>query len=162
MAAHSFHLTTSWRIEAGLDQVCHVLTDAQRLPSWWGDVYLEVRQISEGDDRGVGSVVEVLTKGALPYTLRWQATLLTEDFPRRWEIGASGDLSGRGVWNLRPDGSVVHAHYDWRVDAEKPVLRVLSPLLKPLFAWNHNWAMAKGRAGIDVELNRLFGKDLAD
>jgi hypothetical protein len=44
--------------------------------------------------------------------------------------------------------------FDWRLRAEKPLLKSLSFLLKPLFRWNHGWAMARGEEGLRRELIR--------
>src|SRR5207249_4543352 len=52
------------------------------------------------------------------------------------------------------DGSVVDITYDWRLRAEKPLLRNLSFLLKPLFEANHRWAMAQGEESLKLELAR--------
>ena len=57
---------------------------------------------------------------------------------------ASGDFEGVGVWTFAQDGQSVAVMYDWRIRAEKPILRTLSFLLKPVFSANHRWAMARG------------------
>jgi hypothetical protein len=44
--------------------------------------------------------------------------------------------------------------YDWVVRAEKPLLRALSPLFRPLLAANHRWAMRKGEESLALELAR--------
>ncbi len=44
--------------------------------------------------------------------------------------------------------------YDWRVDLQKPLLRALSPLLRPLLAGNHEWSMARGQEGLRAEIER--------
>jgi hypothetical protein len=44
--------------------------------------------------------------------------------------------------------------YDWRIRVDKPLIRYLSWLLKPLFASNHRWAMAKGEESLRLELAR--------
>jgi len=41
------------------------------------------------------------------------------------------------------DGRVA-INYDWQVEVEAPVLRRLAPLLRPAYAANHRWAMARG------------------
>src|SRR5262249_10169024 len=69
-------------------------------------------------------------------------------------IVASGDFDGRGEWTFVQDGSHVNIQYDWRIRAEKPLLRHLSPLLRPLFEANHQWAMAQGEESLKVELLR--------
>jgi hypothetical protein len=35
------------------------------------------------------------------------------------------------------------------VFADKPVLRYLTPVLRPLFRWNHSWAVARARVGLE-------------
>jgi hypothetical protein len=49
----------------------------------------------------------------------------------------------------------VNVTYDWRVKAEKPLLRYISFLLKPVFAANHRWAMRQGEQSLQRELARL-------
>jgi hypothetical protein len=44
--------------------------------------------------------------------------------------------------------------YNWRVSAIKPLLRWLSWLLRPVFAANHRWAMARGEESLRLELRR--------
>jgi hypothetical protein len=44
--------------------------------------------------------------------------------------------------------------YDWRIRAEKPLLKRLSFLLRPLFEANHRWAMARGEESLKLELAR--------
>ena len=44
--------------------------------------------------------------------------------------------------------------YDWRLRADKPLLRNLSFLLRPLFEANHRWAMAQGETSLKLELQR--------
>jgi hypothetical protein len=154
MAAHAFHIVTSWRIAAGMDEVAAILTDAAAVPGWWPEVYLAARIIAPGDARSIGRKVAFLSKGKLPYHIRWTAELLSADLPHRWEIAATGDLAGRGVWTLRQVGDVTMAEYDWRVNADRPLFRILAPVLRPVFAWNHRWAMAKGEAALQHEVIR--------
>ena len=44
--------------------------------------------------------------------------------------------------------------YDWQLRAEKPLLRDLSFVLRPLFEANHRWAMARGETSLRLELER--------
>ncbi len=152
--AHAFHLRSAWRLTADLAEVDAVLADVEGFPRWWPEVYLGVEVLEPGGPDGIGRRVRVLTRGILPYRLRWTGTLVEADRPHGFAIAATGDLVGRGVWRLSQEGSVTTARYDWRVSAEKPLLRRLSPLLAPLFAWNHRWAMARGEAGIRREIAR--------
>lgn len=67
---------------------------------------------------------------------------------------ASGDFVGRGVWSIVQDGAFVDVSFDWKLLAEKPLLRYLSFLLKPAFEANHRWAMEQGRKDLELELER--------
>ena len=156
MAARTneFHIVTTWNLTATVQEVASILTDAPHLPDWWAEVYLGTSIVTAGDPQGIGRQVAVHSKGWLPYELNWTGTLVESRMPHTWTIAASGDLDGVGVWTLVQDGPQVAAVYDWRVKAEKPILRLLSPLLAPIFAWNHRWAMAKGEAGLQRELLR--------
>ena len=70
--------------------------------------------------------------------------------PQLVEADVEGDLRGKGVWTLTPLGETrTHVRFDWTVDADKPLLRVLTPLLRPLFRWNHNWAIARAIEGLE-------------
>jgi hypothetical protein len=44
--------------------------------------------------------------------------------------------------------------YDWRIRADKPLLKALSFLLKPIFSANHRWAMSRGLDSLKLALAR--------
>jgi hypothetical protein len=48
----------------------------------------------------------------------------------------------------------VDVTYDWQLRGEKPLLRRLSFLLRPVFTANHRWAMARGEESLRLELER--------
>ena len=50
------------------------------------------------------------------------------------------------------DGPEVVITYDWQVSASKPLLRKLTWLLRPIFAVNHRWAIARGEESLRLEL----------
>ena len=154
MAANAFHITTRWRVEAGIGEVAAILSEPERFPDWWGDVYLDITLLDRGDAAGLGARIAVHSRGWLPYHLNWVGTLIEDERPHRWVIAASGDLTGRGEWRLRQDGPWADIDYDWRVLADRPLFRRLAPVLFPVFAWNHRWAMARGEEGLRRELLR--------
>ncbi len=71
MSANEYHFVTHWRVEGTVEEVSDVLGNAVDLTRWWPSVYLAVREIEPGGPDGVGRVVELHTKGWLPYTLHW-------------------------------------------------------------------------------------------
>ena len=80
----------------------------------------------------VGSVSRQHFKGRLPYHLRTTSTIVRLERPRVVEADVVGDLSGTGVWTLTPtDEGGTHVRFDWRVDADRPLLRTLTPTGRP-------------------------------
>jgi hypothetical protein len=154
MQASDYHFVTTWLIEGTCGEVADILRDPLALPRWWPAVYLAVEETRPGDERRVGQQVRMVTKGWLPYTLRWQSVVVESRYPYGLTLEAAGDLAGRGEWTFAQEGPSVRIIYDWRIHAEKPLVRRLSFLLKPLFAANHRWAMVQGEASLRLELLR--------
>jgi uncharacterized protein YndB with AHSA1/START domain len=157
-AANEYHFTTRWRVKSSAEEAFEIISRPEEFPRWWPDVYLRVIDLSAGDEHGVGRRVRFHTKGWLPYTLDWESTVVEVERPWRLAITASGDFVGRGVWTFEQDGDWVNMIFDWRLSAEKPLLRYLSSLLKPIFSANHRWAMARGRKSLEQELARRARK----
>src|SRR5262249_35656303 len=151
---NDYHFVTCWLVPGTVEEVADVLSDATDLSRWWPSVYLAVSELDPGDERGVGKEVSLYTKGWLPYTLRWSFRVLEQHDPHGFTFEASGDSTGRGVGTLNQVGPLVEVEYDWRILANKPLLRWLSPLLRPVFEANHRWAMARGEESLRQELAR--------
>ncbi len=153
MAAH-YEFRTVWRVAGTVAEVRDVLTDGPSLTRWWPAVYLAVHTLHEGDGNGLGGETVLLTKGWLPYTLRWTLRIVEPVTDVGYALTAAGDLIGTGRWTFAQDGPEVVITYDWRVSASKPLLRRLTWLLRPVFAANHRWAMARGEESLRLELRR--------
>ena len=153
MPTNDYHFITCWRIQGTIEEIAHILADAPSLTRWWPSVYLEVRELEPGDARGLGKVIGLYTKGWLPYTLRWRFRV-SEIASNGFTLQAEGDFVGRGIWTFAQDGDWAIVTYDWKIQADKPLLRRLSFLMKPIFAANHHWAMAQGERSLKLELAR--------
>jgi len=147
MPWNDYRFETRWRVPATPEEVSEILGDAMSLPRWWPAVYLEVRETGP-------KVYALHTRGRLPYTLRWSFRETRSNAPYGFSLEAWGDLEGTGVWTFTRDGDHTAIHYLWIVHARKPLLRWLSPLLKPVFAANHHWAMARGEESLMREIAR--------
>lgn len=150
---NDYHFITRWRVEGTVAEVHAILSDPVQLVRWWPAVYLDVKQTHPGDAQGIGRQFSLYTKGWLPYTLRWDLTA-TQSSASGFSLSARGDFVGQGVWTFTQDGPFVDLVYDWRVVADKPLLRALSFALKPIFAQNHEWAMRMGEQSLRLELAR--------
>jgi hypothetical protein len=58
---------------------------------------------------------------------------------------ATQTLAGRA--RSTPTGT--HVRFDWTVRAARPLLRILTPFLRPVLRANHNWAIARAIAGLE-------------
>jgi hypothetical protein len=161
VASNDYHFVTTWSIRATPDEISAILGDAPSLARWWPSVYLAVRELEPGDERGVGKRVELWTKGFLPYTLRWRFRVTESQPPTGFRLEAEGDFVGHGIWTLTPlagpdapGGPLTSVTYDWTVIAEKGILKRLSLVMRPIFAANHRWAMARGEESLRLELAR--------
>ena len=118
-------------------------------------MYLDVRELEPGDPvTHVGRYIELDTKGWLPYTLRWRFRVTESRAPHGFSLVADGDFVGTGVWTLEQDGDYADVTYDWRIAADKPLLKYGTPVFRPIFAANHRWAMARGLESLELELRR--------
>lgn len=158
---NDYHFITRWRVEGTVAQVHQILSDPLQLVRWWPAVYLDVKQTHPGDAQGIGRAFSLHTKGWLPYTLRWDF-IATGSSADRMSLEARGDFIGQGVWTFTQDGAFVDLVYDWRVVADKPLLRAFSFALKPIFAKNHEWAMRMGEQSLRLELARRNAKTPAE
>lgn len=158
MRSNDYHFITHWQVQASVQEVFEILADATDLVRWWPAVYLEVQELQVGNEQGVGKVVSLYTKGWLPYTLRWQFRVTEVHPPYGFSLEAWGDFVGRGIWTLEEAGTWVNITYDWRIRADKPLLRYLSFIFKPIFAANHRWAMGRGEESLRLELLRRHAR----
>jgi hypothetical protein len=152
--SNRYAFLTRWRVAGTCGEIADVLGDPLELPRWWPSVYLGVEETQPPDVSGLHRRMRLHTKGWLPYTLTWEFELVESRYPYGFVLAATGDFDGRGVWTFEQDGAFVDITYDWRLSAEKPMLRRLSFLLKPVFEANHRWAMAQGEESLKLELAR--------
>ena len=156
-AAPEYAFVTEWRVRGTAQEVFDVLSDPFGLTRWWPSVYLKVEQLGPPEP-GTGPLIGLHTKGWLPYTLRWSFRVVESTPPHGFRLVAHGDFEGTGTWALRQvtdaDGDSVLVTYDWRIKAEKPLLRYGTFVFRPFFAANHRWAMRQGDRSLKRELER--------
>jgi mannose-6-phosphate isomerase-like protein (cupin superfamily)/uncharacterized protein YndB with AHSA1/START domain len=146
-AQRPYEFVDEWDVAAPPEAVFDVLSDARTYPRWWRPVYLDVE--ADGEP-AVGNVTRQHFKGRLPYHLHTRTRTVRLERPRLIEGETDGDLRGRGIWTLEPLASGgTHVRFDWRVNADRRLLRALTPLLRPALRWNHNWAIARAIDGLE-------------
>jgi uncharacterized protein YndB with AHSA1/START domain len=146
-----YRFVDEWDVDAAPDAVFAAVADAGTYPQWWRPVYLEV---DAAGPVALGMPSRHHFKGRLPYHLRTHSVIVEIDPPRRVAADVDGDLRGRGTWTLTPVANGTHVRFDWQVHADRKLLRVLTPLLRPIFRWNHNWAIARAMEGLSPYARR--------
>jgi uncharacterized protein YndB with AHSA1/START domain/mannose-6-phosphate isomerase-like protein (cupin superfamily) len=135
-----------WDVAAPREAVFDALADARTYPEWWRPVYIDVE--ADGEP-ALGKVSRQHFKGRLPYHLRTRTRTVRLEPPHVVAGEVDGDLRGRGEWTLTETGAGTHVRFDWRVYADRRLLRVLTPLLRPALRANHAWAIARAVEGLE-------------
>ena len=149
---NEYRFVDRWFVRAPLEAVYDVVGDTLGYPGWWGDVFVSV----EGDagPPRPGRHASIVSRGFLPYRLRWEAQVVEADAPRGFAFTMRGDFVGSGSWTFDSADGGTSAVFEFRPRVEKPGVKQLSPVLKPLFRWNHRWAMQRGERGVNALFER--------
>ena len=149
MAFNVFRFDESWKLPgARVDEVYEVLSHGELLPEWWKGVYLEAERLSAGEAPMVGDRIRAKARGFLPYELKFVVEAVELDPGRRVVVKTIGDFDGLWSATLHQETDGVRVDLIWQVTVLRPILRVLAPLLRPAFAWNHRWTTPRGEKGL--------------
>jgi uncharacterized protein YndB with AHSA1/START domain len=146
LASREYAFVDEWHVAAPPDAVFRTIADARTYPVWWRPVYLGVE--ADGEPT-VGKQSLQHFKGRLPYHLHTRSRITRLEPPHVIAADVDGDLSGHGRWTLTETPAGTHVRFDWNVAADRRLLRVLSPVLRPALRWNHAWAIARAREGLE-------------
>jgi uncharacterized protein YndB with AHSA1/START domain/mannose-6-phosphate isomerase-like protein (cupin superfamily) len=145
-ADNEYLFVDEWDVAAPPQAVFDALADARTYPRWWTPVYIDV----DADGPPVlGKESRQHFKGRLPYHLHTRSKITRLEPPHVVQGDVEGDLRGRGTWTLTPTADGTHVRFDWRVFADRRLLRALTPVLRPVFRWNHTWAIARAMEGLE-------------
>jgi hypothetical protein len=150
--SRAYHVVTRWRVDGTREEVAEALLDSPAFVEWWSTTFLDIELLSAGDRFGVGREAKLVTRGWLPYRLRFYFRVVRSRYPESFGLIVFGDFFGRAYGRIRQEGSEVVIEFDWRVKVRKPLLYATSFLLKPLYVGNHVWTMARGQERLPLEL----------
>ena len=146
LSSREYVFVDEWDVAAPVESVFDAIADASSYPTWWKPVYLDVG--SEGEPE-VGKVSRQHFKGRLPYHLHTRSVITRLEPPHVIGAEVDGDLRGTGLWTLTATEDGTHVRFDWRVHADRPLLKLLTPVLRRALRWNHAWAIARAREGLE-------------
>jgi uncharacterized protein YndB with AHSA1/START domain len=142
----AYRFRDRWVVPHPIEDVYDLLGEIVAYPQWWPDVFLS----AEGDSGPPepGKRVDLRTRGYLPYRLRYSMECVEAERPTRIRSRLSGDFEGVAEWNLQHDADGTVAELTFEPVVNKPGVRELTPVLRPLFRSNHVWAMRRGQKRI--------------
>ncbi|WP_329791593.1 SRPBCC family protein [Lentzea sp. DG1S-22] len=142
MNLNFYRFDLAWEIDRARDLVFDALTELEDYPRWWPD-YREVRQLDE-------STVAIVLQSSLPYKLRITNRFLANDRARgHFRLAIDGDIAGWIDFALTDQGNgFTKVRITQECTAEKRLLRVLAPIGRRAFAYNHGLTMRRGRLGL--------------
>jgi hypothetical protein len=127
----SYSFRDAWHLDAPPTAVRDVVVDLERYPEWWPQI---VAVASLGPDDAW-----VVCRSTLPYSLDLRLHAISREAPDL-EVGVSGDLTGTVRFRLAPSygGTLLRLEQDVSVAG---LLGQVTPLVRPLLAWNHDRMM---------------------
>ena len=145
----------TWEFEAPVEKVWEMITHPEDWPSAWKNCK-DVERLQEPDANGIGGVQRFSMQTQLPYTLRFEVTSTRSEPPHVLAGNVTGQLRGAVRWELSQAGEITTIRYYWDVEPARAWMRALSPLMRPVFVWNHRAMMRNAAQG----LSRLIGARL--
>jgi hypothetical protein len=142
-----YDFTTRWELEAPIDKVWDPIFHCETWPAWWDGVRSAV-QLEEGGAGRLGSLWRYTWKSALPYELTFDMRLTAVEPPVAMDGAAVGELAGEGSWRLHRTGAGTIVVYEWHVVTTRSWMKLVAPLARPVFAWNHDLVMRQGQVGL--------------
>ena len=156
MPSNVFRFEERWELPgAEVGPVYDVLSRGELLPQWWKGVYLEAEKLTPGNEPKVGDRVRARARGFLPYELNFIVEAMELEPDRRVVVKTIGDFDGLWSATLTQTETGVSVDLVWEVTVLRPILRLLAPLLRPAFAWNHRWTTPRGEKGLREYLAAL-------
>lgn len=132
-----YRFVTDLEVRASVDDVFLLLVEPEAWLDAWPDV-VQVTRTRTGDADGRGRTFEATVRAPLGHHLSARIATVAVDRPTRLEMTSHGDLEGRGLWDLAQRGAVTAVRFDWDVRATPTWLRMLTPVLRPLFERSHH------------------------
>ncbi|MCF6506458.1 polyketide cyclase [Blastococcus sp. MG754426] len=145
VAAYVFR--DEWRVAAAPEAAREVVRAVERWPEWWPSVQ-SVTPVPTGD----GEVWRFVFRTRLPYRMEFEARVLRDDPLRGVRTTVTGRVEGEGRWEVSAVEGGALVAFDWEVRPQLLWMRLLSPVARPVFVWNHRALMEEGGAALAQRL----------
>jgi Polyketide cyclase / dehydrase and lipid transport len=143
-----FEFFDEWRLAAALEAVWPVMRDIEAWPDWWPSVR-SVTPVTGGSPQ----TWEFRFRTRLPYDMAFAAELVRDDELQSAEAQVTGRVVGSGLCTATAIDGGTLVRFDWWVRPQLTWMRVLAPMARPVFRWNHRALMAEGAIGLARRLD---------
>jgi len=152
MATNYYVFVDRFIAPCDLETAYQYIRKVEEYPRWWGKVYKKIEKLKDSPEDQPGARYRIKVGGFLPYSLTIENETTHISRPNLIRFDAHGDLQGKGSWFFLETENGTEITFDWRVAANKKVIRWFSFLLKPLFRANHHYCVVKAEQGIKADL----------
>jgi len=150
-----FDIATDWRLETTPEELTAIVLDPQLIHLWCPSVFMEAELLERGRPDGLGMSIRLYTKGLLPHSFVFTAEIVDLVPHRSMTIAVRGDFEGAGFLKVEPaESGFCVAGLHWRTDIRHPYIKYVKRILRPVFKWNHKWAMRRARSLMQEEIFR--------
>jgi hypothetical protein len=143
-----FEFFDEWRLAAALEVVWPVMRDIEAWPDWWPSVR-SVTPVTEG----IPQTWKFRFRTRLPYDMGFAAELRGDEPQVGVEARVTGRVRGTGRCRAAVVDGGTLVRFDWWVRPEPSWMRMVAPVARPVFRWNHRALMAEGASGLARRLD---------
>ncbi|MCF6251624.1 MAG: SRPBCC family protein [Methylococcaceae bacterium] len=147
-----FHLTTTWKIPASLENCWFSILEVESWPNWWKYVH-KVIELEAGDKSGINNIHQYDWSTCLPYHLVFNLRVTRLEPFKLITFDAQGDLTGNGCCRFTQKNNCTYIQFDWNVETSKPWMSFVATIATPVFEWNHRRVMKSGEQSLIRKLN---------
>jgi hypothetical protein len=148
-SALEFAFIDEWALAAEPSVVWSVLRRIEGWPQWWPSVRSVIPLPAPGDG---APRWEFTFRTRLPYSMVFDATLVREEPSAEVEWQVTGRVAGRGICGVRAVDGGTFVWWDWLVTPQLSWMRLLTPIARPVFSWNHKELMDEGAGALARQL----------
>ncbi len=150
---HHYLFISSWTVGTSRDRLWEMADHIEEIDCWNNVVFEKVQQ-GHGSD-GIGDVFRCTFKTKMLFHLSIRLKVTDKRKPDQFTLEVEGPLAGTGTCYMKesPDGKQTELRCEWKVRLHHRGLRMMNPVMRPVYTWSHDKVMDEGVQGVAASLN---------
>ncbi len=144
---YPFVIHSEWDFDATISELRSILEDPACMRQWWRRVFLHIEELHAGEADFRGFTARCHTKGFLPYSMQFQVRIDSRQ-ANSLHFKMQGDFEGEAFVRAEERNGSTRVFIAWMLAFRHPRLKYFAGVLKPVYVWNHLWAMRQGQKGL--------------